>query len=130
MPAIDLWPDFKIDAKPRGVRQMLEEAGEGLKEKTNGLVDFRVWPDEDRDRDFPVRYRCDLYVRKMDYNFALFAVHASATGFPVKVVAGPEVAEGPFKVGDESALYAALANIFRSEYTKAVVQNLVSMAYE
>ncbi|QJW97892.1 hypothetical protein [Frigoriglobus tundricola] len=66
----------------------------------------------------------------MDYNYALLAVHASPTGFPVKVITGPEVLEGPFKVGDEPTLHAALANIFRSEYTKAVVQNLISMATE
>ncbi len=130
MPTLDLWPDFKFDPKPHGVRQILEEAGHGLEEKANGLVEFRVWPDEGRDSEFPVRDRCDLYVQKMDYNYALLAVHASPTGFPVKVVIGPEVLEGPFKAGDEPTLHAALANIFRSEYTKAVVQNLISMATE
>jgi hypothetical protein len=130
MPATDLWPDFHIDSKPRGVRQILEEAGEGLKEKTGGLVEFRVWPDEERDREFPIRYRCDLYVQKMDYNFPLLAVHASPTGFPVKVVTGAGVPEAPLKAGDESSLHAVLASIFRSDYTKAVVRNLISMATE
>jgi len=127
MPATDLWPNFKIEPKPRGIRQMLEEAGSGLQEKTNGIVTFRVWPlDNDRNRKFPFRFRCDLYVEKLDYNFPLLHVNSSATGFPAEV----QTDTGGITVPDEGALFSALETTFHSDNTKAIIENLISMATE
>ncbi len=126
MPATDLWPDFQIEVKPRGVRQMLEDAGRGLKEKTKGLVEFRVWAMDSHNTDKPFRYRCDLHVENIDYAYRLLEVDTSATGFPVAVRDG----SGEFAAADEPALLAALERIFRSDRTVAIVQTLVSMAYE
>jgi hypothetical protein len=127
MTTTDLWPDIPFDPKPRGVRQILEEAGRGLKEKTNGLVDFRVWPGEGLNpARFPFRFRCDLRVDRLDYNYHLLDVDSSAAGFPVEVRTGQEVVEA----GDEASLLAVLAKVFRSEQTKAVIKNLISMATE
>lgn len=127
MPATSLWPDFKIDPKPRGLRQMLEEAGSGLDTKTNGIVTFRVWPlDNERDRTFPFRYRCDLYVAKFDYSYPLLYVNASATGFPAEVLTD----SGGTKVEDERALLVVLETIFHADRTVAIVQNLIAMATE
>jgi hypothetical protein len=121
MPATNLWP------KPRGIRQMLEEAGEGLKEKTNGIVTFRVWPlDNDRDRKFPFRFRCDLSVEKLDYNYPLLYVNSSATGFPAEV----QTDTGGRPVADENDLRITLETIFHSDTTKAIIENLISMATE
>jgi hypothetical protein len=126
MPATNLWPDFKIDPKPHGIRQMLTEAGNGLKDKTGGVVGFRVWPLDNDDRTFPFRYRCDLYVERFDYNYPLLYVNASATGFPAGVITD----SGGIKVDNESALLSALETIFHSDRTVAIVQNLISMATE
>ena len=130
MPTTDLWPDFTIEPKPRGIRQMLEEAGRGLKEKTNGLVTFRVLPATNRDRPaFPFLYRCELYVETLDYTFPLLYVNVGMDGgFPVEVVT-TNPAE-PRKVWDESGLNSILATIFQSDETKAIVRNLISMATE
>jgi hypothetical protein len=128
MPAtVDLWPNFTISPKPRGIRQMLEEAGSGLKVKTNGIVAFRVWPiDNDRNRKYPFRFRCDLHVEKLDYNFPLLYVDASATGFPAEV----QTDIGGTTVPDESTLFITLEAIFHSDTTKAIIENLISMATE
>jgi hypothetical protein len=127
MTTTDLWPDIKIEPKPRGVRQMLEEAGQGLKEKTHGWVEFQVWPVEGQKPGLPFRYRCELHVRNLDYSYRLLEVDSAPTGFPVQVrsgLASNDVAEA----SDEASLRAALASVFQSEQTKAVIENLISMA--
>jgi hypothetical protein len=129
MTTTDLWPDFKFDPKPRGVRQILEEAGQGLKGKTNGLVEFRVWPVEGQKPGLPFRYRCDLRVEKMDYNYRLLEVDSAPTGFPVLVRSGITSSD-VVEASDEASLLAALAKVFQSEQTKAVIKNLISMATE
>ncbi|MBN9119800.1 MAG: hypothetical protein J0I06_11685 [Planctomycetes bacterium] len=127
MPATNLWPDFKIDPKPRGIRQVLEEAGSGLEDKTKGIVGFRVLPlDRSDNPALPFRFRCDLYVEKLDYNYPLLYVSSAATGFPAEV----STYSGGIKVDDESALLAALETIFHSGRTVAIVENLISMATE
>ena len=126
MPATDLWPDFKIDPKPRGIRQILEEAGQGLKEKTNGMVAFRVLPTEGRKFEFPFRLRCELYIEKLDYNYLLLEVDTSASGFPAEARTDGE----QIPISNESELLSTLASIFRSTQVRAVIQNLISMATE
>ena len=126
MTTTDLWPDIAFEPKPRGVRQMLEEAGSGLKDKTGGLVEFRVWPLDGRTPGFPFRFRCDLRVDKLDYDYLLLEVDSSPTGFPVQVRAGND----NIQADDEASLLAALAGVFRSEQTRAVIKNLISMATE
>lgn len=129
MPTTDLWPDFTIEPKPRGVRQILEEAGRGLKEKTKGLVTFMVHRAEDRGSPlFPFRYRCDLYVENLDYAFPLLDVNVSINGgFPVGVVTTTTETRAAH---NEAELTSVLATIFRAEETKTIIQNLISMATE
>jgi hypothetical protein len=130
MPTADLWPDFAIEPKPRGIRQMLEEAGRGLKEKTNGLIAFRVQLSESQARPArPFLYRCELYVENLDYAFPLLYVNVGMDGgFPVEVVTTNPA--DPKKAWDEAGLNSILATVFQSEETKAIVRNLISMATE
>lgn len=128
MTATDLWPDIPFEPKPRGVRQILEEAGAGLKEKTKGLVEFRVWPEQGETADFPFRYRCDLRVDKLDYNYLLLEVLSAPTGFPVEVWTGRGARRDPVTATDEASLLTALGAVFWSAETRAVIKNLVSMA--
>jgi hypothetical protein len=130
MTTADLWPDIKIDPKPRGVRQILEEAGAGLKQKTKGLVEFLVLPMESHRSDLPFRLRCYLRVEALDYNYFLLEVDSAATGFPVEVRTGNSVLDHEVKAGDEASLLAVLATVFRSEQTQTVIKNLISMATE
>ena len=74
----------------------------------------------------PFRFRCDLYVAKLDYNFQLLNVDSSATGFPAEVITDAEVKT----VTDEAGLLTNLERIFHSNQTIAIVQNLISMATE
>lgn len=110
---------------------MLEDAGQGLKEKTNGRITFRVLPAETRNNSaaFPFRYRCELYLENLDYAFPLLYVNVGVDGgFPVAVITTDP--EEPKKAWDESQLTSILAAIFRSDETKTIVRNLVSMATE
>src|SRR5437773_916147 len=74
--ATDLWPDFTTEKNTRGIKHVLEDAGQGLKEKTRGLVEFRVSPSVSTDPLYPFRFRCDLYVPKLSYSFLLVLVEA------------------------------------------------------
>jgi hypothetical protein len=129
MTTTDLWPDFAVEPKPRGIRQMLEEAGRGLKDKTRGLITFRVQPAENRGSPlFPFRYRCELYVENLDYAFPLLHVNVSMEGgFPVAVFT---TSSEPRTAQNEGELTPILASVFQSEETKAIVRNLISMATE
>ncbi|MCI0702759.1 MAG: hypothetical protein L0241_16890 [Planctomycetia bacterium] len=123
--ATDLWPDIAIDQTTRGIKQILEEAGRGLKEKTNGLVEFHVSPSLSVDPLYPFRFRCDLHVPKLAYSFSLVVVESAPNGFPVVVKSAPDI---DVRIEDEAQLLAKLAEIFRSPRTQAIIQNLVAMA--
>lgn len=124
----DLWPDFNITVPPRGVRQILREAGAGIKEKTNGLIEFEVRMNGPREGD--ITFDCRLAVPSIEYSFLLFRALATATGFPVRLVwdganfsfLHPEPAR------NEQELLAQLRTIFNSPEVKEIVTNLVSLA--
>jgi hypothetical protein len=80
--ATDLWPDFKIEQKTRGVRQVLDEAGEELKQKTAGLIEFRARLHQiQRGANPTTIYTCNLYVPKIDYVYSDYVyVRAPLTG--------------------------------------------------
>jgi hypothetical protein len=124
MTTANLWPPIPYDTRPRGVRQILEGAGSGLKERTGGLIDFRVWRVDGDTPAFPFRYRCELRVDKLDYDYLLLEVDSAVTGFPVEVRTGQDV----LKADDEARLVEILAAVFWSERTRLVIQNLMSMA--
>ncbi|MDB5311101.1 MAG: hypothetical protein JWO38_5303 [Gemmataceae bacterium] len=124
MAAADLWPDFPIDPKPRGVRQILREAGAGLKENTNGLIEFRVFPRGDV-RDGTYLFDCELVLLDLDYTFLLLRVKGSPTGFPLEVISE---SSPPVVVKDGQQLLAVLSGLFLSDRTHQIVQNLISMA--
>jgi hypothetical protein len=123
----DLWPDITIDQHPRGIKQILEEAGRGLKDKTHSLVEFRVTPYVSGGVDplYPFRFRCDLHVPKLPYSYLLVLIESSPNGFPVLVKSNPDV---DVRVEDEYQLIAKLGEIFHSPHTQGVIQNLISMA--
>lgn len=129
--ATELWPDFKIETKPRGVRAVLEEAGQELKGKTGGLVELRVFLHSIEQGNLPTAlYRGDLYVPKIDYTFSGFVIgKAPLTGFPVAVWTTLGDASGlSGTAANEDELRGILSEIFHSERTQLVVQNLISMA--
>jgi hypothetical protein len=121
----DLWPDITIDQSTRGIKQILEEAGQGLKEKTHGFVEFRVAPSVSADPLYPFRFRCDLWVPRLSYSFSLVLIESAPNGFPVVVKSAPDI---DVRVEDEAQLLSKLAEIFRSSRTQGIIQNLVAMA--
>jgi hypothetical protein len=123
--ATDLWPNFTVNQLARGIKQVLEDAGRGLKEKTHGVVEFRVTPAIGGDPLYPFRYRCDLHVPKLSYSFILVLVESAPDGFPVVVKSDPNV---DIRVEDESGLIGKLKEIFNSPRTTGIIQNLITMA--
>jgi hypothetical protein len=120
----DLWPEITIDQNTRGIKQILEEAGWGLKEKTHGVVEFRVAPSVTADLQYPFRFRCDLHVPKLSYSFSLALIESAPNGFPVVVKSDPDI---NVRVEDEAQLVSKLAQIFHSSRTQAIIQNLLAM---
>lgn len=115
----DLWPEFKIDTS-RGMRQMLEDAGQGLEEKTGGVVKFRV--SRPMQKGYGFRYECDLVVPSAQYSYPLIHVEAPASTFPATVVWGDGDST---EVNSESDLRRVLKDVFQSADTKQIVVNLV-----
>lgn len=124
----DLWPDFNITVPPRGVRQILQEAGAGIKEKTNGLIDFEVRVYGDREN--AVVFDCYLTVRRLNYSMLLFRAQPTTKGFPVTVIwDGANFSiRHPEPARNEQELLTQLRTIFTSPEVKEIVTNLVSLA--
>lgn len=123
MPATSLWPDFPALDKPRGMKQILEEAGADIAAKTNDVVEFVVYPTTDSlEADF--RYDCRLFVPKAHYSYLLCRVLTGPTPFPASVVT-PEGQEF-HEIMDEPALRGVLAKLFQAEKTKEIVLNLIA----
>lgn len=121
MSAISLWPDFKVETKPRGMRQILLDAGGGLADRTNGVVEFAV---ETVQTVEGFSYRCYLTVRGQRYKVELCSVETGHTSFPATLYEPRGAGVGG--IGDEDALLQHLARVFRSEQTKQTVLNLMA----
>jgi hypothetical protein len=118
-----LWPDFPPAARPRGIRQMFEEAGAGLEEKTGGLVRFevRVLPPQDGGT---FRYDGVLRVPKIDYAHPLCRITTGATPFPAELIWEEGSVPGIRSEGD---LLAQLTKVFQAPHTREVILNLMSL---
>lgn len=125
--ATDLWPEIRVHTPLTGARKLLAEAGEELKRKTNDAIDFRVTPYRD-DQDYPFTYAFELYLPKLDFPFLLFRVRTHQTGFPAVIDwgGGDRVKD----IHDEAGLRAGLSAVFHADYTRKVVENLLSIATE
>lgn len=121
MPA-SLWPDFPPEAKPRGMRQMLEEAGGDIEEKTQGAIQFRVkvYPDGER-----LHHDCYLIVARVRYPHLLLRVTTGLAPFPATLVtpSGREVRD----IRNEATLRDTLQQHFHTPDTRDLVNNLLGV---
>lgn len=122
MSATSLWPDFKLDAKPRGMRHILLDAGADVDQKTNSRVYFSV---ETVPSDAGLSYHCFLISRgDPRYKVELFAVHTKHQNFPANLYSADGGGVGD--IPDEATLLKHLEQIFNSERTKQIVLNMIS----
>jgi hypothetical protein len=121
----DLWPEISIATKPRGMKQILREAGKGLAEKTGNLINFDV-----RARANPVgeqfTFECLLFAPSITYRYPIVRVTTGVTAFPADVVADGGIERKGIQ--NEAELKQVLADIFQSDRTKQLLNNLLAVA--
>lgn len=123
----NLWPDFEIGQAPRSPKAVIQQAGRGLREKTNGLVQFVTSPAIIRGNRIDVEYK--LYApppMSFSYPF-LRARFAFDADYPVTLVADKM---DDIVANNESELTEALAKIFNAPSTAATIQRLMSLSRE
>jgi hypothetical protein len=119
----NLWPNFLTEARPRGTRQILEEVGAGLGERTGDLVHFRVRPLLPHDED-KFRYDCILHLPRADYGFPLCRVVTGPAPFPADLIWEGGTVTG---INSEQELVDHLSAVFNDLRTKEVILNLMSL---
>ncbi|QEL16124.1 hypothetical protein [Limnoglobus roseus] len=122
MTTASLWPALPA-VKPRSMRQMLLEAGVGIRDLTNGLIHFQVATSAQKvDKQLKFFHYCTISVPLAALSFPLFQVRTEAAPFPAEVTwdGGTQRAE------NEDHLRQLLAGIFQSEQSKTLVYNLIA----
>ena len=116
-----LWPEFSAQAKPRGMRQILENAGGDIAEKTRGVVEFRVKTYSEGDKFY---HDCYLVVPRVRFQHLLLRVITDAKPFPATLATlrGQTIGSIP----DEANLRETLKEHFQSQETREVVENLIA----
>ncbi|WP_020470167.1 hypothetical protein [Zavarzinella formosa] len=120
----NLWPDFDIGQMPLSPKQIIEEAGAGLEEKTNGLVRFSYEGVVVQVNTVELTYA--LYSRKLQFHFPFLQVKFGITShYPVTIVADklPDM-----EAADEDNLIESLAKIFNAPSTIKTVQQLMALS--
>ena len=122
----NLWPDFDIGQVPRSPKAVIEEAGGGLEEKTNGLVKFSSGVTSINDDQVEVPFY--LFTPSLSYSFPFMrATFAVEPVYPVTLVSDKMT---DVVANDESELTASLAKIFNAPSTVATIQRLMSLAQQ
>jgi hypothetical protein len=122
----NLWPDFDIGKAPRSPKTVIEEVGDGLEKKTNGLLRFYRMTIAITDNQVEAAF--SLYSRSLGYHFPfLRAKFAVERVYPVTVAADklPDTV-----VNNEEELTKALAEIFNAPSTVETIQRLMSLSQQ
>jgi hypothetical protein len=120
----NLWPDFSAAQVPRSPKAVIEQAGDGLAKKTNGLVKF--YSAGATIKGDKVEIPFTLWTPSLLYHFPFMrAIFAVEPVYPVTVVVDkmPEVV-----ANDEKELTESLVKIFNAPSTIATIQRLMSLA--
>lgn len=118
----NLWPDFDTEQSARTPKNVIEEAGAGLQERTNGEIEFST---ETFLSGGQVTMSGALHSKRLSYFFPFMIVKFPASSlYPVTLTADKleEMA-----AHDEATLIAALTQIFNAPTTIETVKQL--MAY-
>ena len=117
------WPEFDKLPKPKTVRSILIEEGNGIAERTNGEIKFLVESEPAENGGF--LHRCFLVVTKVSYRYPLMRVVQDGLNYPVTVVA--DIFPHGSPAGNEKELRKALGLVFRSDVVKNVVPQLLEL---
>jgi hypothetical protein len=122
--AENLWPNFNLDGIPNSPKGLIDRVGEGLREKTNGLLLFHAQNTAVEGTKITASYT--IYSIPLRYHYPFMrATMAIPSGYPVSLVADKLE---PLVVNNEPELIAALARIFASPSTIDTVQQLLVLS--
>jgi hypothetical protein len=109
---------------PRSPKAVVEEAGNGLREKTSGTVFFASTGTSIKGNEVDVGF--SLYTPALLYQFPFLRLRFGVESmYPVTVVADKM---GDAVANNENELTAVLAKIFNAPSTVATVQRLMALA--
>lgn len=122
----NLWPDFDSTQTIRSPKAVVEEAGEGLGDKTNGIVSFISGGTSINGNRVEVSF--SLYTPALLYSFPFLRLKFGIDSmYPVTVIADKM---GDAIANDENELISVLAKIFNAASTVATIQRLIALAKE
>lgn len=119
----NLWPDFNVGEAPPSPKAVIEGAGSGLKDKTNGTVWFYTLGTGVRDNVITARF--SLYSQSLGYHYPFLVAKFTLDAlYPVTLVPDkmPEV-----KANNQEELIAALIKIFNAPTTKETIEKLMAL---
>ena len=120
----NIWPNFNASLVPPSPKRIIDQAGEGLKDKTKGVVVF--YTGSIMIEDDMAKLRCVLSTPQLSYHYPFMTVKYSvANPYPVSITADKmeEVV-----VNNEKELTASLIKIFNAPTTIDTIQKLMSLA--
>jgi hypothetical protein len=122
----NLWPDFDIGHALPSPKTIIEQAGDGLREKTGGALQFYRMSLLVRENIADATY--SLYSATLSYHFPFLRAQFSVdSGYPVTLTAD-KMTEVVAK--DETELLASLAKIFNAPTTVDTIQRLMSLTQQ
>jgi hypothetical protein len=121
---VNLWPDFKAEPRPRTVRRVLLEAGEGLAAQTEDQIRFVVDTKPGGKGRFV--HDCYLVAPALSYRYPFCKVTEDGDPYPVTLVGDGTFQKGT-SAGNEEAFVENLRVLFHSDATKRAVLRLLDV---
>jgi hypothetical protein len=122
---VNLWPDFSRSDLPPTPKSIIEDAGEGLKEKTDSLVRFYI-AGVSFSEGF-ANVRCTLYASKLLYHYPfLTAKFPMVKHYPVELTV--DKLEQTIVANDQPQLLQALEKVFNMPSTVETISQLIGLS--
>ncbi len=120
----NLWPEFDVASKSTP-KTIIEQAGAGLEEKTNGLIKFVV--NRVKISMGVASFDCDIYSPTLQYIYPFLKVRfPMVDGYPVELVA--DKFPDTLRAANEEDLLAMLEKVFQAPSTIDTIQKLIALS--
>ena len=122
----NLWPEFSSsETEAASPKEVIQRAGDGLKERTNGLVEFTLMHTSVADGNVHIVF--SLYTPRISYMYPFLTAHFPVVGmYPVQL--DVDKTSAPVMALDEERLVESLARIFNSESTVSTIRQLMALS--
>lgn len=119
--AVGLWPSFKTQQQPPGMKQLLQEAVAGLADKTDGKLDCVVRVDG---TEFGFIFSVVVVVVATGHQFTIFRIRTPINTYPAMVEGA--VLPGPVQIDDSTQFHTVIAEILTSPLTRGTITNILA----